>query len=67
MFSFEIINYFTIAIALTIFCLFNLNNNRIANYFDLIDKPKNNKIHKHDTPLTAGFPVIFTLDLSRIT
>ena len=53
----EITNYFAIVLSVVIFYIFKFYNSKIANYFNLIDKPKKNKIHKNPTPVTASLPI----------
>ena len=57
--SAEIINYLTLFFGIIVFFTFNLFNFRFAKYFNLIDKPKKNKIHKNATPLTASYSIFF--------
>ena len=64
--SAEIINYFTIILAVLSFFIFKFFNLRIANYFKLIDRPNKTKIHKVATPLTASFSIFFIYLISHL-
>ena len=66
MFSAEIINFLTVIFSLIIFYIFHTYHKDIANYCKLIDKPKKNKIHKKETPLTASFSIFVTLIICHI-
>ncbi len=66
MFSAEIINFLTIIFSLIIFYIFHIYHKDIASYCKLIDRPKKNKIHKNETPLTASFSIFVTLIICNI-
>lgn len=53
------LEYLIILVLATIFLkLFSNNKNKIGSFFDVLDVPKKDKIHKKITPLIGSFPLV---------